>query len=180
LFDRFYIYKASRCEASSLKTVGWYLLPVIKDMEAKGVTLQSFNAGHYEERVALRRQSGISNNTCRYECMMLTAMLRLGVREKYLKKNPLAVHEMPPKVKPFVPCPTPLRVRALLKTVHDMRRPSINKGAAHLTREKNTFLWRRDAAIIVLTIYFKSDGFCESLCQRRNQSRAVANLTIAR
>ena len=30
------------------------------------------------------------------------------------------------------------------------------------------------------TIYFKSDGFCESLCQRRNQSIAVANLTIAR
>ena len=37
-----------------------------------------------------------------------------------------------------------------------------------------------NAMLRTVTIYFKSDGFCESLCQRRNQSRAVANLTIAR
>ena len=32
----------------------------------------------------------------------------------------------------------------------------------------------------MLTIYFKSDGFCESLFQRLNQSIAVASLTIAK
>jgi len=32
----------------------------------------------------------------------------------------------------------------------------------------------------ILTIYFKSDGFCESLFQRLNQSIAVASLTIAK
>ena len=149
LFVRFHNHKASRCEASTLKQVEWNLLPVIAEMEQQGITLQDFTAAALEARIARRKRDGIKNSTSRTECMLMNAMLTLGVKEKFLRKNPLIAYEMPPKVRPYVPTPTLTSLKALLKTVHDLRRPSKAAGAAYLSREKNTFLHRRDTAIIV-------------------------------
>lgn len=149
LFIRFHNYKASRCEASTLKQVEWNLLPVIAEMKQQGITLQDFTAADLEARIARRKREGIKNSTSRTECMLMNAMLTLGVKEKFLKKNPLIAYEMPPKVRPYVPTPTLTSLKTLLKTVHDLRRPSKAAGAAYLSREKNAFLHRRDTAIIV-------------------------------
>ncbi len=149
LFVRFHNHKASRCEASTLKQVEWNLLPVIAEMEQQGITLQDFTAADLEARIARRKRGGIKNSTSRTECMLMNAMLTLGVKEKFLKKNPLIAYEMPPKVRAYVPTPTLTSLKVLLKTVHDLRRPSKAAGAAYLSREKNAFLHRRDTAIIV-------------------------------
>lgn len=150
LYKRYHTSKAARCEPNTLKAVGWYLLPLIREMQEQGVTLREFSDYHMEERMARRKQSGISNNTLRSEIMLANAMFELGVKLKMVPLNPLKDYQMPPKVKPHVPTPTPMRLRKLLKTVHDMRMVSKNPNAAFLTPEKNRFLWRRDTAIIVL------------------------------
>ena len=150
LYKRFYTYKAARCEAVTLKSVGWYLLPLICDMEAQGVTAQDFSDFHMEERMARRKQRGINNNTLRSEIMLASSMFEIGVKAKLISSNPLKGYQMPAKVKPCIPTPTPPKLRKLLKTVHDMRLVSKNPNAAFLTPEKNRFLWRRDTAIIVL------------------------------
>lgn len=100
--------------------------------------------------MARRKQQGISNNTLRSEIMLANSMFEIGVKAKLIPVNPLKGYQMPPKVKPHIPMPTPPRLKKLLKTVHDMRMPSRNPNAVFLTPEKNRFLWRRDTAIIVL------------------------------
>ena len=150
LFKRFCTFKAARCEKVTLKSVDWYLLPLIRDMEAQGVTLQEFSDFHMEERMARRKQQGINNNTLRSEIMLANSMFEIGVKARLILVNPLKGYQMPPKVKPHLPTPTPPRLKKLLKTAHDMRMPSRNPNAVFLTPEKNRFLWRRDTAIIVL------------------------------
>jgi len=150
LYKRFWTYKAARCEAVTMKSVGWYLLPLIKDMEERGVALAEFSDFHMEERMARRKQAGINNNTLRSEIMLANSMFEIGVKARLLPANPLAGYKMPPEVKPHIPTPTPTRLRKLLKTIHDMRMPSRYANAAFLTPEKNRFLWRRDTAITVL------------------------------
>ena len=150
LYKRFYTFKAARCEKVTLRSVGWYLLPLIRDMEEQGVTLQEFTELHMEERMARRKQAGINNNTLRSEIMLANSMFELGVKAKMIGANPLKDYKMPPKVKASIPTPTPPKLRKFLKTVHDMRLVSRNPNAAFLTPEKNRFLWRRDTAIIVL------------------------------
>ena len=150
LFKRFYTFKAARCEPVTLKSVNWYLLPLISDMIEKGVGPKEFSDYHMEERMARRKQQGINNNTLRSEIMLANSMFELGVKSRLVPANPLRGYQMPAKVKPHIPTPTPARLRKLLKAVHDMRLVSRNPNAAFLTPEKNRFLWRRDTAIIVL------------------------------
>jgi hypothetical protein len=85
LFIRFHNHKASRCEASTLKQVEWNLLPVIAEMEQQGIALQDFTAADLEARIARRKRGGIKNSTSRTECMLMNAMLTLGVKEKFLR-----------------------------------------------------------------------------------------------
>ncbi len=150
IYKRFYTYKAARCEAVTLKSVSWYLLPLIRDMEAQGVTAQEFSDLHMEERMARRKQAGINNNTLRAEIMLANSMFVIAVKAKLVAANPLADYKMPPKIKPHIPCPTPTKLKKLLNTVHDIRLVSKNPNAAFLTPEKNRFLWRRDTAIIMM------------------------------
>ena len=67
-----------------MKTVDWYLLPLIREMEKAGVTLQEFTDIHMEERIGRRKQGGI-NNTLRSEIMMANSMFAGGIRAKMLK-----------------------------------------------------------------------------------------------
>ena len=149
-FLRYRASKASRCVASSVKSVDWYCFPVIVQAVRNGVSIDKYRASDFEDRQAARKQAGIRNNTLRKEAMTVKAMLATGVHERLIKRNPLANYIMAPKVKPFVATPTPTTFPGLLRAVLDHYRPAKNPGAANISKTKGTFLRNRDVAIIVL------------------------------
>ena len=149
-YQRFYTYKASRCESAAMQQVEWNLLPTIRDMVEQSIRPQDFQAVHLETRIGKRKQAGISDTTLRQECMLLTAMFRIAVKNKLVKKSPLVGYEMPPRVKPYIRTASPTELQHLLKVVRDMHKPSLNPNAKHMGKDKNALLSLRDTAIIIL------------------------------
>lgn len=149
-FSRYRASKASRCVASTVKSVDWYCWPVVKDMTERGISIQRFSVNDFEDRQARRNQAGICNSTLRSEFFFTNAMLGVAVRERLIKRNPLVDYTKAPKVKPHVLTPTLAQFGGLPRAVRNRYRPSKTPGAVNLSKQKADFLRARDLAIIVL------------------------------
>ena len=142
--------KASRCEAAAVKVTEWYCMPVIIEAITLGISLSAYRLTHYEERQARRKEAGISNSTRRREAMEIDGLFGFAVRERMIKRNPLADFILPPKKKVYIPCPTPPQFDALLAAVKAHYRESVPPGIAHMSKRKIDFLRSRDIAIIAM------------------------------
>ena len=143
--------KAARCEPNAVKVTEWYCMPVIAEAIKMGVSLMAYRLTHFEARQARRKEAGLSNSTLRREAMEMDGLFGVAVRERLIKRNPLADYKMVPKVKAYVPCPTPAQFDALLAAPKIHYRPSVTSGMAHLTRRKLNYLCPRDVAAIAVT-----------------------------
>lgn len=142
--------KASRCEAAAVKVTEWYCMPVIIEAITLGLSLSAYRLTHYEARQARRKEAGISNSTRRREAMEIDGLFGFAVRERLIKRNPLAYFILPPKKKVYVPCPTPPQFDALLAAPKAYYRESVTPGIAHMSKRKIDFLRSRDIAIIAM------------------------------
>ena len=145
--ERFRTNKAARCEAAAVKVSQWNLMPVVRDAVAQGLALADYREAHFESRQARRKEAGIANTTLRREAFETDNFFGIAVRERLIKRNPLAAYKMAPKVKSYVHYPTQTGFTDLLRAPRDHYR---TPGMAHLTKRKIDFLHARDVAIIAL------------------------------
>lgn len=148
--SRYRTSKAARCEPAAVKVTEWYCLPVIIEAITMGVSLSAYRLTHFESRLARRKEAGLSNSTLRRESFEMDGLFGVAVRERIIKRNPLADHKPPPKVKVYVSCPTPPQFNALLAAPKVHYREAVTPGMAHLSKRKIDFLRSRDVAIIAM------------------------------
>ena len=149
LYEGFIEEKKTQCQSSTVQFIRWTVGPFVEDMKKLGVRLEEFNLRSFNKWVGARREH-VSYNTTRKEMSYCKNMMAFAKAHGFVKRNPLIELRVPKREKIKAPCPTRREIGVLLRTIRDSHRPSTQPSSRFLSKAKNVFLWKRDAAITVM------------------------------